>query len=273
MGNVRNTPGGYNPFEVCSALQKCIRRGIEYDAYWWAEELVRNKQATVVWNRLAVIACEDVGMANPQATLVVQSCRDSWERQAHRDDPEWNILAFAVIYLCRSEKSRSADDLAHLVWLRKNGRDPRTRKIDPSREKEHLEIPAIALDVHTRRGKRMIAERAKARGSSKERIETRMFRLQGALLNKPVRDLAHDGVNWTEEVCGEAMINKQLPFAPATDLEAGLWIDNDVPCPICGEFLGISMTELEMADEFICQHCGKTVKNRIGPTDPAPSPH
>ena len=34
-----NTPGGYDLFEVLSALQKEIRRGNEYNAVYWAAEL------------------------------------------------------------------------------------------------------------------------------------------------------------------------------------------------------------------------------------------
>lgn len=33
------TPGGYNCGEVTSAMQKCLRRGLDEDALFWATEL------------------------------------------------------------------------------------------------------------------------------------------------------------------------------------------------------------------------------------------
>ena len=74
---LRDTPNGYNPYSVLSALQKSIRRGIEYDAFWWAHELVINDQSPHAWNRLEVIACEDIGMGNPNAITLVHSCREA----------------------------------------------------------------------------------------------------------------------------------------------------------------------------------------------------
>jgi hypothetical protein len=60
------TKHNYDAFEVVSALQKCIRRGLEEDALYWAYELAesRNKNySSWLWTRLKVIACEDVGPA------------------------------------------------------------------------------------------------------------------------------------------------------------------------------------------------------------------
>jgi len=216
--NIRDTPNGYNPYEVASALQKCIRRGREYEAYWWAHELLINQQGTWLWRRLLTIACEDVGMADPQAIVVVNACHQAWlELSESRGDPELSILAEAVIYLCRSKKSRTADDLAHLVYIRKEGRDPKTLEKSGAK-KEHLEIPAFALDIHTRRGKIRI-DKTLGPGEDPDAAGVRLFREEGARLDKPIRDIANDGTNWTEEVCKLQAGDVSLALKPTEEID------------------------------------------------------
>ena len=215
--SLRDTPNGYNFYHVASALQKCVRRGIEYDAYWWAHELVINNQATMVWNRLEVIACEDVGMGNPNAISIVHSCREAWERVNAKKDIEhleWNILAHAVIVLCRSQKTRSADDLSHIVWLRKTGRDPASL-CEVGNPVENLKIPQYAMDMHTASGKKRLAIEAQNLGVDPEEYKVKNFREVSARLDKPVKDLANDGTNWTEEVCKLQEVNIETALSPA----------------------------------------------------------
>lgn len=200
---LRDTPNGYNSYSVLSALQKTIRRGIEYDAFWWAHELVINDQAPHAWNRLEVIACEDIGMGNPNAITIVHACREAWERVNNRKDIdklEWNILAHAVIVLCRSPKTRSADDLSHIVWLRKTGRDPATL-CEVGNPVEKLKIPEYAMDMHTMSGEKRLGIEARELGVDPYAHRVKNFREVSARLDKPVKDLANDGTNWTEEVC------------------------------------------------------------------------
>ena len=54
------TKRGYNFYEVLSAFQKAIRRGDGKLAGYWALELYDSGFETHVWNRLRIIACEDV---------------------------------------------------------------------------------------------------------------------------------------------------------------------------------------------------------------------
>ena len=67
---IPQTARGYDPWEVTSALQKCVRRGDEQQATYWAAEL-ETFNDLMLWNRLKVIASEDIGPANPTATLVI----------------------------------------------------------------------------------------------------------------------------------------------------------------------------------------------------------
>jgi hypothetical protein len=218
MANLRDTPSGYNPYSVLSVLQKCIRRGKEYEAYWWAHELAINQQATAAWNRLATIACEDIGMGNPSAVAIVHACRETWDRVNYKGKEmgkwEWSILAHAVIVLCRSPKTRSADDLSHLVWLRKEGRDPLTREPCEDEKPERLSIPPYAMDMHTNSGKRRLVAEAASKGVDSDAYMTVNFREVSARLDNPIKDVSNDGTNWTEEVCRLQGADSSVALAP-----------------------------------------------------------
>jgi replication-associated recombination protein RarA len=133
------TPKGYDFHEVLSALQKEIRRGNEYQAVYWATEL-ESFNATALWNRLRVIASEDIGIANPMAPLVVDVLEKNYADALQRQNDSWKLfLVNAVLYLARSPKSRIVDNLLIAVY----------------NEERKLEIPDYALDMHTYRGRKM----------------------------------------------------------------------------------------------------------------------
>jgi replication-associated recombination protein RarA len=141
----RSTVGGYKCEEVTSAMQKCIRRGTEEDALFWATELDLTGFGEYVWKRLRIIASEDVGLEdNSLAAIAVRALYDNWREQRKKDDtkhaPERLFLVHAVLALCRTFKSRIVDDA--LVVFYEGKRE--TRK-----------IPDFALDRHTQRGRRL----------------------------------------------------------------------------------------------------------------------
>jgi replication-associated recombination protein RarA len=74
----------YDAFEVVSALQKCIRRGLEEDALYWAYELAESPNTNYyswLWARLKVIACQDVGPANPIMPLLIDVLWRNWKEK------------------------------------------------------------------------------------------------------------------------------------------------------------------------------------------------
>ena len=148
------TSGEYPMDEVASALQKCIRRGLEEEALYWALELESNFMM-YVWKRLAVTAAEDIGMANPMASVLVNSLWQSYEmirKNTSTKSVDENLLAFAVIYLCRSPKNREVDDFKNVVV---EGRKDQQRLNGEPQNQARREIPDFALDMHTDRGRRM----------------------------------------------------------------------------------------------------------------------
>jgi len=151
------TKNSYDLHELLSALQKCIRRGLEYEATHFAVEL-EEFNPTALWNRLKVIASEDFGCANPNMAVVIESLHKSYLKATMRHDKKTGMmtpklikdeeyrlfLVNAVVCLCRSPKSRITDDLLNVVYLeRQNERN------------KMPQIPDFALDMHTERGRKM----------------------------------------------------------------------------------------------------------------------
>jgi replication-associated recombination protein RarA len=102
------------------------------------------KTPDYVWRRLAIIASEDIGPADHSLTVLIHDLTDHYREEVKRSKKptERIFLAHAIIALCRAQKSRIADDLMCVV--------------SHQLESEHLrrEIPDVALDRHTQRGKR-----------------------------------------------------------------------------------------------------------------------
>jgi replication-associated recombination protein RarA len=134
--------GGYNLSEVISALQKCIRRGDEQQAMYWALEAIPEYEA-YVWRRLNVIVQEDIGIANPQLLLLVPSQEQVYFRFRERraDGSARLVLANTILAMCRSTKSRIADHFQCAVHQ------------GMLHNELHYDVPDYALDKHTDRGR------------------------------------------------------------------------------------------------------------------------
>jgi replication-associated recombination protein RarA len=141
--NTPLTARGYDIYELLSALQKDIRRCNEYPALHWAIEL-ETFNVKMLWNRLRVIASEDIGLANPNATLLIDVLEKQYYTSVERKNDSCRLfLVHAILYLARSPKSRIVDDLLITAYgnIKFNG--------------EKLPIPDYALDKHTLKGKKM----------------------------------------------------------------------------------------------------------------------
>jgi replication-associated recombination protein RarA len=137
------TKKGYDMFEVASALQKCVRRGLEEQAMYWAVELYDSGYGEYVWKRLRIMSSEDVGLAEPLMPANIWALYRSYQEQAKKkedkNEPQRLFLTHAVLLLCRCKKSRMVDWTLIWHWLR----HPFTR----------LEVPDFALDKHNGRGR------------------------------------------------------------------------------------------------------------------------
>ncbi len=94
-------------YDTISAFIKSLR-GSDPDAalYWAAKMIYAGEDPRFIFRRMGIFAGEDVGMADPQAAVVVESCWALFERIGL---PEGQFpLAQAIIYLATAPKSNSS---------------------------------------------------------------------------------------------------------------------------------------------------------------------
>jgi putative ATPase len=93
-------------YDTISAFIKSLR-GSDPDAalYWAAKMIYAGEDPRFIFRRMGIFAGEDIGMADPQASVVVESCWSLFERIGL---PEGQFpLAQAIIYLATAPKSNS----------------------------------------------------------------------------------------------------------------------------------------------------------------------
>lgn len=139
------TFNGYKADQIISALQKEIRRGHSENAALIAYEMVITSPALedYLWQRLLVIAVEDVGLGNPQAVVQINAIYQMLQA-FDRSVAERRLFAVhAVRILCASQKDRSSDEMIN--WIIAGFDDGTLRPT----------IPDYALDMHTADGQKM----------------------------------------------------------------------------------------------------------------------
>ena len=120
---------------------------MEYEAVHFAVELEEfgSSGQTMLWNRLKIIASEDVGPANPLMPVFIDVLYKQYlaEKSKVAESSYRLFMVNAVVCLCRSPKSRITDDLLTVVYSERDS------------ENKRLPIPDFALDKHTAKGKAM----------------------------------------------------------------------------------------------------------------------
>jgi len=105
---------GQNHYDVVSAFIKSIR-GSDPDAtlFWLANMLEAGEDPNFIFRRLLISASEDIGIADPNAIVVVQSCCNAFDRVGL---PEGiYFLAQASLYLALSLKSNSTKSIFNAI--------------------------------------------------------------------------------------------------------------------------------------------------------------
>jgi len=94
-------------YDIISAFIKSIRGGDPNAAvYWLARMLEGGEDIKFIARRMVILAAEDVGLANPNALLMANTCFDAIHKIGM---PEGRIiLSECAIYLATSPKSNSA---------------------------------------------------------------------------------------------------------------------------------------------------------------------
>ena len=126
--------GGDNHYDLASAFQKSMR-GSDPDAtvYWLARLIVGGEDPRFIARRIAVCASEDVGNADPMATVLAAAAVQISEFVGL---PEAQLpLAQAAIYVACAPKSNRA---AQAVWqASKDVREGRTAPVPPHLQDAH----------------------------------------------------------------------------------------------------------------------------------------
>ena len=139
---------GHIHFDTISAFIKSLR-GSDPDAalLWLARMLEAGENPKYIFRRLLIAAAEDIGLADPQAIVVIESCASAFDRIGQ---PEGNyLLSEATIYLACAEKSNSVlaiNDALRYVRESRNLDVPyhlRDSHIDPKivKEESHYLYP------------------------------------------------------------------------------------------------------------------------------------
>ena len=91
-------------YDMISAFIKSMRGSDSNAALYWAERLIEaGCDPMLIGRRIMIHACEDVGMADPNAIVVATSCVQAFERIGL---PEGRIpLAEGIIYVAEAPKS------------------------------------------------------------------------------------------------------------------------------------------------------------------------
>jgi replication-associated recombination protein RarA len=138
------TASGYLNSECTSAMQKCIRRGLEEEALFWATELDLAGYGAYVWRRLQIIASEDIGLADPNVCVHVRILYENWAEQRKNAPKERRnitgriFLVHAILICVRAKKSRMVDTALITMYVS---------------ERPQREILDFALDMHTAKGR------------------------------------------------------------------------------------------------------------------------
>lgn len=104
--NMRYDRDGDAHYDILSAFHKSVRGSDENAALHYAARLMEAGDIISLCRRLLCIACEDIGLAYPQAITIVKACVDS---ALQLGLPEARLpLSQAIILLCTAPKSNSA---------------------------------------------------------------------------------------------------------------------------------------------------------------------
>ena len=131
---VRYDQDGDEHYDAASALIKSMR-GSDPDAtvYWLARMLTAGEDPRFIARRIAILASEDIGNADPNALVVASA---AWQVTERVGMPECQLtLAQAAIYMATAPKSNAS---AMAVW----------RAVDDVREQRTVPVPKHLRDGH-----------------------------------------------------------------------------------------------------------------------------
>lgn len=135
---------GDEHYDAASALIKSMR-GSDPDAavYWVARMLEAGEDPRFIARRIAILASEDIGNADPNAIVIAQA---AWQLTERIGMPECQLtLGQAAIYMACAPKSQAS---ANAIW----------GAMEDVREGRTLPVPKHLRDTHYPGAKRLLGE-------------------------------------------------------------------------------------------------------------------
>ena len=119
--NIIYDKNGQNHFDIVSAFIKSIR-GSDPDAtlYWLANMIEAGEDPDYIFRRLFISASEDIGLADPNAIVVVNSCYSAFERVGYPEG--YYFLSQASLFLAISPKSNSTKYIFNAIEIVKSNK-------------------------------------------------------------------------------------------------------------------------------------------------------
>ena len=112
---------GQNHFDIVSAFIKSIR-GSDPDAslYWLANMIEAGEDPNYIFRRLLISASEDIGLADPNAIVVVNSCYEAFDKVGYPEG--YYFLSQASLFLAISPKSNSTKYIFNAIEIVKSNK-------------------------------------------------------------------------------------------------------------------------------------------------------
>ena len=112
---------GQNHFDIISAFIKSIRGSDPHATlYWLANMIEAGEDPDYIFRRLFISASEDIGLADPNAIVVVNSCYSAFNKVGYPEG--YYFLSQASLFLAISPKSNSTKYIFNAIETVKSNR-------------------------------------------------------------------------------------------------------------------------------------------------------
>jgi hypothetical protein len=141
-------------WELVSAYQKCVRRGLLDKTMWLLggfQSIFRSqpKEKSYFWKRICTTAYEDIGYGDPELMNFVLACSTVFTPSKVTDQQLLKIWSFLTKQMCRMQKSRIYCQLSIVEEMLRRGETP--AGLDDWESALTLKILAPVLDTPKQR--------------------------------------------------------------------------------------------------------------------------
>jgi putative ATPase len=107
LPEIRHDRVGDAHYDAVSAWIKTMRAGdVDAALYWGARLWLSGEDRRFLWRRLIIFSAEDVGNADPRATLLIHALAEGFERVGEAEG--WILFAQGVTYVTLAPKSKAS---------------------------------------------------------------------------------------------------------------------------------------------------------------------